>query len=215
MSDADLVLRGYWRSGTSYRTRIALNAKGVAYRQDPVNLLAGEQASEAYRALNPQGLVPALVVGETVLTQSTAIIEWLEERYPDPPLLPADSDARAIVRAMAMTVACDIHPLGNLRVLKALKHDFGAGEEARNAWIARWIEDGFAALEVMIARHGRTYVFGDRLTLADCHLVPQVYSAERFNVPLDRFPALVRVVENARRHPAVAAAHPDQQPDAQ
>jgi maleylpyruvate isomerase len=116
---------------------------------------------------------------------------------------------------MAMTVACDIHPLSNLRVLKALKHDFGAGEEARNAWIARWIEDGFAALEVMIAHHGRTYAFGDRLTLADCHLVPQVYSAERFNVPLDRFPALVRVVENARRHPAVAAAHPDQQPDAQ
>ena len=215
MPHRELILHGYWRSGTSYRTRIALNLKGVAYRQHPVNLLAGEQAAETYRALNPQALVPALVVGETVLTQSSAIIEWLEERYPDPPLLPANPDERAVVRAMAMTVACDIHPLNNLRVLKALKHDFKADEDGRNGWIARWIEEGFTALDAMIVRYGGTYAFGDHLTIADCHLVPQVYSAERSNVPLDRFPALCRVAENARKHPAVAAAHPDQQPDAQ
>ncbi len=146
-----IVLHGYWRSGTSYRTRIALNLKRLAYRQEPVNLLAGVQKGEAYRVLNPQGLVPALEVNGQVLSQSSAIIEWLEGRYPDPPLLPRDADARAIVRAMAMTVACDIHPLNNLRVLKALKADLGTDDAQRGAWTARWIGDGFAALEVMIA----------------------------------------------------------------
>lgn len=215
MSDEpELVLHGYWRSGTSYRTRIALNIKGVPYRQAPVNLLAGEQGSADYRALNPQGLVPALVASDLVLTQSSAIIEWLEETYPDPPLLPADPEARAIVRAMAMTVACDIHPLNNLRVLKALKNDLGADDGARDAWVTRWITDGFAALDAMIARHGGTYAFGDSLTIADCHIVPQVYSAERFNVPLDAFPALMRAAATARAIPAVAAAHPAQQQDA-
>lgn len=209
-----LVLHGYWRSGTSYRTRIALNIKGVPYRQVPVNLLAGEQGGEAYQALNPQGLVPALVAGDVVLTQSSAIIEWLEERFSDPALLPADVDSRAIVRAMAMTVACDIHPLNNLRVLKALKNEFGADDAARDAWTARWIRDGFAALDAMIARHGGLYAFGDSLTLADCHIVPQIYSARRFNVPLDAFPALVRAAEAAMAVPEVAAAHPDRQDDA-
>lgn len=209
-----LVLHGYWRSGTSYRARIALNLKGLAYRQQPVNLLAGEQGEAGYRALNPQGLVPALVAGDTVLTQSSAILEWLEERHPAPPLLPAGPEERAIVRAMAMTVACDIHPLNNLRVLKALKKDLGAGEEARQAWIARWITDGFAALEAMVARHGAGFAFGSAPTLADCHIVPQVYSAERFGVPLDAFPALMQAVEAARAHPAFAAAHPDRQEDA-
>ena len=210
----DLVLHGYWRSGTSYRTRVALNIKRLDYRQEPVNLLEGTQKGEAYRSLNPQGLVPALISGNTVLTQSSAIIEWLEERYPDPPLLPAGPDARAVVRAMAMAVACDIHPLNNLRVLKALRRDFGADEEQRNAWTARWIDEGFAALEQLIVRHGGTYAFGDSLTIADCHIVPQVYSAERFNVPLDAYPALMRVAGNARAVPEVAAAHPDRQPDA-
>ncbi len=208
----ELVLHGYWRSGTSYRTRIALNIKGLDYRQEPVNLLQGEQKGEAFRSLNPQGLVPALISDDTVLTQSSAIIEWLDERYPDPPLLPADPDTRAIVRAMAMTVACDIHPLNNLRVLKAIKA-LGADEAQRDIWAARWITDGFAALEAMIARHGGAYAFGDTLTLADCHIVPQVYSAERFNVPLNAYPALVRATNNARNHPAVAAAHPDKQAD--
>lgn len=210
----EFVLHGYWRSGTSYRTRIALNLKGLDYRQEPVNLLEGAQNMEGYRALNPQELVPALVVDGTVLTQSGAILEWLEERYPDPPLLPADPDERAIVRAMAMTVACDIHPLNNLRVLKAIKHDLGADDAQKDTWIARWIADGFAALEAMIARHGGAYAFGDSITMADCHIVPQVYSAERFNVPLDAYPALMRAANNARDHAAVAAAHPDRQPDA-
>jgi len=213
MSNApELVLHGYWRSGTSYRTRIALNIKGLNYRQEPINLLQGEQKGEAFTALNRQGLVPALVAGDMVLTQSSAIIEWLDERFPDPPLLPTDPDARAIVRAMAMTVACDIHPLGNLRVLKAIKA-LGADEAQRGMWTARWIADGFAALEAMIVRHGGTYAFGDSLTIADCHIVPQVYSAERFNVPLDAWPALTRVANNARNATAVAAAHPDEQPD--
>lgn len=211
---SELTLYGYWRSGTSYRVRIGLNLKGVRYSQRAVNLLAGEQRDGGYRSLNAQGLVPSLIAGETILTQSSAILEWLDERYPEPPLLPAEPDERAIVRAMAMTVACDIHPLGNLRVLKALKHDMAADDSARNAWVARWIHEGFTALEVMIARHGGKFAFGDSLTVADCHLVPQVYSAERFNVPLDAFPALRKAVENARAHPAVATAHPDNQPDA-
>lgn len=208
----DLVLHGYWRSGTSYRTRIALNIKGLDYRQAPVNLLEGEQRATAYRAINPQGLVPALEAGGRIFTQSGAIIEWLEENHPDPPLLPPDPDERAIVRAMAMMVACDIHPLNNVRVLGALRNDLGADEQARQAWIIRWIAEGFAALETLIARHGGVYAFGDSLTMADCHIVPQVYSAERFAVPLDAYPALMAATARARAHPAVKAAHPDLAP---
>lgn len=210
----NLILHGYWRSGTSYRTRIALNLKGLSYTQVPVNLLAGEQRDEAFRALNPQGLVPALIAGDRALTQSSAILEWLEECYPEPPLLPSEPDARAIVRAMAMTVACDIHPLNNLRVLKALKNDLAADDAARDAWVARWIAEGFSALEVMIARYGGRYAYGDRVTLADCHIVPQVYSAQRFNVSLDSYPALLRAAEEAGAVPEISAAHPDLQADA-
>ncbi|WP_241233613.1 maleylacetoacetate isomerase [Altericroceibacterium xinjiangense] len=210
----DLVLHGYWRSGTSYRTRIALNLKNVEYRQVPRDLRTGDQRSDDFRALNPQGLVPALVAGTTALTQSSAILEWLEETYPDPPLLPESADDRAIVRAMAMTVACDIHPLNNLRVLQALTQDMGVDDAGKSRWIARWIADGFAALEVSIRQHGGEYAFGDTLTLADCHLVPQVYSARRFNVSLDAYPALCAAATRAERVPEVAAAHPDRQPDA-
>ncbi|BAV64701.1 maleylacetoacetate isomerase [Sphingobium cloacae] len=209
---AGLVLHGYWRSGTSYRTRIALNVKGLDYRQTPVDLLNGEQRSAAYRALNPQALVPALEADGRIFTQSSAIIEWLEERYPAPPLLPANADDRAIVRAMAMIVACDIHPLNNARVLNALTGDLGADDTARQAWVGRWIASGFAALEEMILRHGGLYAFGDDLTMADCHLVPQAYAAERFAVPLDGYPALMTAVRHALDHPAVKAAHPDLSP---
>ncbi|MGC4250254.1 MAG: maleylacetoacetate isomerase [Sphingobium sp.] len=208
----DLILHGYWRSGTSYRTRIALNFKGLEYRQTPVDLLNGEQRSDAYLALNPQGLVPALEADGRIFTQSSAIIEWLEECWPAPSLLPRDPDDRAVVRTMAMTVACDIHPLNNVRILSALNNDLGADDKARQAWIGRWIADGFAALEQMIARHGGRYAFGDNLTMADCHLVPQVYSAERFAVPLDAYPALMAAADHARDHPAVKAAHPDLAP---
>ena len=207
----ELVLHGYWRSGTSYRTRIALNLKGLSYRQVPCDLRSGEQHSQHFLKLNPQGLVPALVAGTTVLTQSSAILEWLEETHREPPLLPRDADARAIVRAMAMTIACDIHPLNNLRVLRALKHDLGVDEGGRDAWAARWIAEGFAALEVLVARHGGKFAFGDSLTLADCHLVPQVYSACRFAVPLDAYPVLCAAAKRAERVPEVAAAHPDRQ----
>jgi maleylpyruvate isomerase len=209
-----LVLHGYWRSGTSYRTRIALNINGLEYLQEPVDLREGEQKAETFRALNPQGLVPALETTDGVLTQSSAIIEWLDERHPNPPLFPADPAARAGVRAMAMTVACDIHPLNNLRILKYLKGELGADQQALDRWAATWIGEGFDALEAMIARHGGRFAYGDTLTAADCHLVPQVYSAERFDVDCARWPRLSRAVENARAEAPVAAAHPDRQPDA-
>jgi maleylpyruvate isomerase len=208
-----LVLHGYWRSGTSYRTRIALNIKGLEYRQEPVDLREGVQKSEAYRALNPQGLVPALETPDGVLTQSSAIIEWLDERHPEPPLFPADPAGRAVVRAMTMTIACDIHPLNNLRVLKYLKGELEVDQQGLDRWAGTWIAEGFDALEAMIARDGGRFAFGDTLTAADCHLVPQVYSAQRFNVDCTRWPKLLAAAENAMAEPPVAAAHPDRQPD--
>ena len=207
-------LYGYWRSGTSYRVRIALNMKGLRYTQHTLDLRTGMHRRSAYLALNPQGLVPALHSGDTVLTQSPAIIEWLEERFPDPPLLPADPDEKAVVRAMAALVACDIHPLNNARVLAALRDDVAADDAAVRRWAVRWIEEGFAALEVLVARHGRGYVFGDQPTLADCHVVPQVYSAARFGVSLAAYPHLSSAVDRASALAPFAAAHPDRQPDA-
>jgi len=209
-----LVLHGYWRSGTSYRTRIALNIKGIEYWQVPVDLRAGAQKSDAFRALNPQGLVPALETGDGVLTQSSAILEWLEERYPEPPLLPLTPGERAIVRAMAMAVACDIHPLGNLRVLQYLKQPLGHDQPTIDAWIAHWIGEGFAALEAMIARHGGRFAFGDSLTIADCHLVPQFYAAERYGVDCSPYPRLTESVRNAMAEEPVRRARPDAQPGA-
>lgn len=209
-----MVLHGYWRSTASYRVRIALNLKDLPYRQETHDLRTGAHRAMAYRARDPQGLVPALETDDGVLIQSPAILEWLEERYPATPLLPQDRGERAIVRAMAAIVGCDIHPINNLRVLQALRGDFGAGDAAVDMWIARWIGEGFAALEVLIGRHGAGFAFGDRPTLADCYLVPQLYSAERFGVPLGDYPALVAAGEAARARPAFAAAHPDRQPDA-
>ena len=209
-----LTLHGYWRSTTAYRVRIALALKGVAYAQVTHDLRKGKQRNAEYRALNPQGLVPALATDDSVLTQSPAILEWIEQTYPDPPLLPADANGRAIVRAMAATIACDIHPVNNLRILNALRTEFGADEAAVNRWIARWIGDGFAALEMLIARHGDGFAFGATPTIADCHLVPQVYSAERFTVDLSPYPHLKAAVDNARALPGFAAAHPERQPDA-
>jgi maleylpyruvate isomerase len=214
MHDTGLTLHGYWRSGTSYRTRIALNAKGLAYDQVSHDLRRGDQRAPDYLALNPQGLVPALEADGLVLTQSGAIIEWLDERYPDPPLLPDTADDRAIVRAMALLVACDIHPLNNVRVLNRLRDDLGADPDAVSAWIAHWIGQGFGALEKMVARHGGRFCFGDRLSVADCHIVPQLYSAERFGVDLSAYPRLVETVERVRTEACVAAAHPDRQADA-
>ena len=209
-----MILHGYWRSGTSYRTRIALNLKGLAYETALVDLRTGEQRSDAYRALNPQGLVPALETDDgLVLTQSPAILEWLEETHPTPALLPSLPAERASVRAMAALIGCDIHPLNNLRVLKAVK-DLGADQAATDAWAGRWISDGFAALEALVVRHGEGWCFGGAPTLADCYLIPQIYSARRFNVDLDAFPRLLAIEAAAEAHPAFQAAHPDRQPDA-
>lgn len=209
-----MILHGYWRSGAAYRTRIALNLKGLVYDQQGVDLRTGAQRSDAFVALNPQGMVPALEVAGAVLTQSPAILEWLEEVHPTPALLPADPFDRARVRAMAALVGCDIHPLNNLRVGKALREGFGADQAAVDAWAARWIVPGFAALEALVGRHGSGWCFGQMPTLADCYLVPQIYSARRFNVSLDAFPCLLAIETAAAHHAAFAAAHPDRQPDA-
>lgn len=209
-----MILHGYWRSGTSYRTRIALNLKGLAYEQRGIDLRQGDQRSAAYLRLNPQGLVPALAVEGAVLIQSPAILEWLEDAHPTPPLLPADPMARAQVRAMAAVVGCDIHPLNNLRVGKALREGFGADQAAVDAWAGRWIDAGFETLEALVTRHGDGWCFGDAPTLADCYLIPQIYSARRFNVALDAFPRLRAIEAAAEAHPAFQAAHPDRQPDA-
>ena len=209
-----MILHGYWRSGAAYRTRIALALKGLAYDQQGVDLRTGAQRSEAFVALNPQGMVPALEVENAVLTQSPAILEWLEETHPAPALLPSDPVGRAHVRAMAALIGCDIHPLNNLRVGKALRETFGADQAAVDAWAARWILPGFEALEALVGRHGAGWCFGDAPTLADCYLIPQIYSARRFNVPLESFPRLLAIEAAAARHPAFIAAHPDNQPDA-
>jgi maleylpyruvate isomerase len=209
-----MILHGYWRSGAAWRTRIALNLKGLSYDQRGVDLRTGAQKSEAFVALNPQGLVPALEIEGAVLTQSPAILEWLEEAYPFPPLLPADPVDRAHVRAMAALIGCDIHPLNNLRVGKVLRESFGADQTAVDAWAARWILSGFEALERLVAVHGSSWCFGAAPTLVDCYLIPQIYSARRFNVPLAAFPRLLAIDIAAQAHPAFVAAHPDQQPDA-
>jgi maleylacetoacetate isomerase/maleylpyruvate isomerase len=209
-----LILHSYWRATAPYRVRIALNLKGLAYDYAPVDLAGGEQRGEAYRALNPQGLTPALETEDgRVLTQSLAILEWLEEVHPVPPLLPADPFDRAAVRAMCGLVACDIHPLNNLRVQQQLAR-MGQDEAARQAWTQRWIHDGFTALEPAIARHGAGFAFGAEPTLADCLLIPQLYSAERYEVDLTSYPAIRAVAQRCAEHPAFQAAHPDRQPDA-
>ena len=209
-----MILHGYWRSGAAYRVRIALALKGVAYEQVNHDLRTGAHAADAYAALNAQHLVPTLVDGDTVLTQSGAIIEWLDETHPEPALLPPDAGGRAIVRSMAAIIGADTHPLHNLRVLTALRDDLGADDAAVQAWIARWIGAGFAALEPLIARRGAGFAYGDAPTIADCFLVPQLFSAERFAVDLAPYPALVAAGERARALAAVAAAHPSRQPDA-
>lgn len=209
-----LVLHDYWRSTASYRVRIALNLKGVAFDQTSVDLRTGVQRSGAFTSLSAQGLVPVLETGAGALTQSLAIIEWLNEGWPEPPLLPSSAAARATVRAMALAIACDIHPLNNLRVLNALRSEFTATPAQIEAWIGRWIGEGFAALEALISKYGRGFAFGDTPGLADCCLIPQVYSARRFGVPLEAYPRILEVDAAARALAPFAAAHPDRQADA-
>jgi maleylacetoacetate isomerase len=203
-----LILYDYWRSSASYRVRIALNLKGAAYERVPVNLLDGEQGDEAYRARNPQGLVPMLEADGARLTQSLAIISWLDAHFPEPPLLPEYVDDRAHVLALALTIAADIHPLNNLRVLKRLAK-LGIEQEARDDWYRHWLREGFDALEALAAPRAGRFMFGDTVTLADICLVPQMYNARRFDLPLDAWPALVRADAEATALDAFAAAHPD------
>jgi maleylacetoacetate isomerase/maleylpyruvate isomerase len=207
------TLYSYWRATAPYRVRIGLALKGLDYDYAPIDLLAGDQREATYKGVNPQGLTPALDIGGDVLIQSLAILEWLEETHPEPPLLPKSPRDRAAVRAMAGIVACDIHPLNNTRVARALAK-MGHDQAAILAWIQRWIAEGFDALEPMVARYGRGYAFGDAPGLADCLLVPQVYSARRYEVDLAAWPAIQAAADHAARHPAFQAAHPDRQPDA-
>jgi maleylacetoacetate isomerase len=203
------LLHDYFRSSAAYRVRIALRLKGVEHDSVSVDLRTGAQKGEAYRALNPQGLVPVLEIDGHRIAQSLAIIDYLEATRPDPALLPADPAGQAHVRAMALTIACDIHPLNNLRVLRYLEHELGHDEPARNLWYAHWIAQGLEALERTAAPGAGPFLFGDSPTLADICLVPQLYNARRFAVPLDAFPTLLRVDEEAARLEAFAAAHPD------
>ena len=211
-----MKLYSFFRSGTSHRLRIALNLKGVATDYVAVDLRVDEQQGEAFKSVNPQQMVPALDTGKQVLIQSPAIIEWLEEKHPTPALLPAGADDRARVRALAAMVGCDIHPLNNRRVLQTLRKQFGANEDAINAWCATWISAGFDAYEALIAadtQRGR-FSFGDSPTLADVYLIPQVESARRFNVDLTQWPHIMAVEKACMALEAFQQAAPGLQPDA-
>lgn len=199
------------RSSAAYRVRIALNLKGVDYESRPVNLIEGEQKSDDYRALNPQGLVPMLDIGGHCLTQSLAIIVYLDQAFAEPPLVPRDPADGAHVRAMALSIACDIHPLNNLRVLKYLKGDLGHSQDQIDRWYAHWIAEGLSALETMAKAGAGRFLFGDEPTIADVCLVPQLFNARRFNCPLDDYPTLLRADDNANQLHAFALAHPDRQ----
>ena len=205
------ILYDYFRSSAAYRVRIALNLKGVDYESRQIDLRVGEQRSDAFKALNPQGLVPMLEIDGHRLTQSVAIINYLDLRYPNQPLIPAAAADRAHVVAMAMAIACDIHPLNNLRVLNYLKNELGHSQEESDAWYAHWISEGLPALEAMARPQAGKFLFGDAPTGADVLLVPQLYNARRFNVPVDDYPTLLRAEENANKLEAFAAAHPDRQ----
>ena len=213
-----MKLYGYFRSSAAYRVRIALNLKGLAAEHIPIHLRKGEQTAPPFATLNPQKFVPALETYEgALLTQSLAIIEYLEEVHPHPALLPAEPLDRARVRALALAIACDIHPLNNLRVLKHMNRALGLDEEARDVWYLHWIAEGFTALEAMLAAEPRTgrFCHGDQPTLADVCLVPQVANAERLDCDLTPYPTITRLAATARALPAFADAAPERQPDAE
>ncbi|MFT3761097.1 MAG: maleylacetoacetate isomerase [Pseudoxanthomonas sp.] len=217
-AQARLRLYSYWRSSAAYRVRIGLNLKGLPYETVPVHLLrdGGQQNAPEYAAQNPQRLVPVLAHDDQVLRQSLAILEYLEETWPQPPLLPADAAGRARVRALAQLIACDVHPLNNLRVLQYLEREWDAPPPRREAWVRHWIVEGFAALEKLLAGDAATGAFchGERPGLADCCLAPQVYNARRFGVDLTAFPTIARIEAACLALPAFDAARPENQPDA-
>ena len=203
------LLHDYFRSSAAYRVRILLNLKGVDYDRHSVNLAEGSQRDPAYRALNPQGFVPMLEIDGLKLTQSLSIAVYLDQTRPEPLLMPRDPADGAHVRALALTVACDIHPLNNLRVLKYLSATLDATQDQSDAWYAHWVTEGLAALEALAAPRAGAFLFGDTPTLADVMLVPQLYNARRFAVPIAPYPTLRRADESASALPAFAAAHPD------
>ncbi|MBB1270648.1 maleylacetoacetate isomerase [Shewanella sp. SR44-3] len=215
-----MKLFGYWRSSAAYRVRIALNLKGLSAEHISVHLVknGGEQHSPEYAELNPQHLVPTLIdsneIGEFSLSQSMAIIEYLDEKHPHIALLPANLEDKAIVRAMAQSIACEVHPLNNLRVLQYLVDEMGLDEAAKLKWYHHWIEQGFAAYELLLTRYSGRYSFGDNVSLADLCLVPQVYNAKRFNVPLEAYPELMRVFNECEKLEAFKQAAPEAQSDA-
>jgi maleylpyruvate isomerase len=214
-----MKLYSYFRSSASYRVRIALNLKGLPYEYAAVHLLrgGGEQLTPEYRCVGPDGIVPALVDGDVVMQQSLAIIEYLEETHPNPPLLPSTPGDRAYVRAIALQIACEIHPLNNLRVLKYLKHELGVADDAKDAWYKHWVQNGFNVLESTLAKDPRTglFVYGDTPTMADLALIPQVFNAQRFQVDMQRYPTIQRIYDVAMQHDAFMRAAPGQQPDAE
>jgi maleylpyruvate isomerase len=214
-----MKLYTYFRSSAAYRVRIALNLKGLPYEAVPVHLVkhGGEHLQDDYRAMNPSALVPTFDDDGATLTQSMAILEYLEETHPEVPLLPAAPRERARVRALAQIVACDIHPVNNLRILRYLVRTLGISDDAKNEWYRHWIGEGFAALEAHLAADpapGR-FCHGDAPTFADCFLVPQVYNAQRFNIDLAPYPNIARINDACAKLPAFIAAHPAQQPDAE
>ncbi|KLK92530.1 maleylacetoacetate isomerase [Microvirga vignae] len=207
-----MKLYTYFRSSAAYRVRIALNLKGVPYESVAVNLLKGEQRGEAYGAINPQKRIPALDIGGTILIQSPAILEYLDEVYPEPPLLPVGAVNRAKVRAIASIIGCDVHPLDNLGPLNYLKKKLGHDQAIVDAWYAHWVREGFDAIEALI--EPGPYVCGSRVTLADIYLVPQVFNARRFNIPLHAYPKIVAVDAACAELRAFQDAAPERQPDA-
>ncbi|KMY39971.1 maleylacetoacetate isomerase [Aeromonas caviae] len=210
-----LQLFGYWRSSASFRVRLVLQLKGLDYEQHPINLRQGEQREKAYRRINPQGLVPFLVDGEVQVGQSVAIMEYLDETYPAHPLMPSAPEERARVRQIVNMIACDIHPLNNLRVLNYLEEVFRVGKEQEASWYRHWIDETFTALEQLLMTTAGVYSVGNEVTLADCMLVPQVYNARRFNMTLDAYPTIARIVANCEQLQAFIKAAPANQPDAE
>jgi maleylacetoacetate isomerase len=212
-----MKLYSYFRSSAAYRVRIALNLKGIEYDLESKSLRAAEHLAADYLEINPQGFVPALGIEGTVLAQSIAILEYLDERYPVPMLLPKHPVARAQVRAMALSIACDIHPLNNLRVLNYLRSEFKLTDSQVDDWYRHWIVEGFRPLETSVKRHSKTsrHCFGEEISIADVCLVPQMFNARRLNVDLAPFPTLVAISTALESLPAFAAARPEVQPDAQ
>lgn len=206
-----MKLYSYFRSSAAYRVRIALNLKQLDYDLLPVNLLQSEQTSEAYRQINAQGLVPALEDNGQILTQSLAMLEWLEEICPEPSLLPGTPWEKAQIRSQAYAVSCDIHPVNNLRILKYLQGELGVDDQTKERWYHHWIETGFDALEAQL--EASPYCVGSTPTLADVCLIPQVYNALRFKVPMEKYPKILSVYEHCNQSDAFLKASPEQQPD--